>query len=261
MTGAFSAETTSASRSRSTSRGRRFTTSPAIDARGRTSHAGEEAIASTSNKKSGKGPQDGVVSELATFWEVLPGHEDELRAATERFGDTLRAVDRDKNLRTGLRDQRHVIFDNGMRLMWGNDVRERLGPLLRRLRPDRHRALPGLAGRFQLGQPPGDHLRRQAAQRRHRGHPLHPALSTSSTDRRSATASTTRPSRLPAPSPTCAAPTRSRRTWGAWWPRRLRQPATRAQIGRAASGQPPRRTHCSVEPPGRLTSVPPSQWR
>jgi hypothetical protein len=75
-------------------------------------------MATTSNKKSGLGLVDGVVSELATFWEVLPGHEHELRAATERFASTLRAVDRDKNLHTGLRDQRHVIFDNGTRLMW-----------------------------------------------------------------------------------------------------------------------------------------------
>ena len=72
----------------------------------------------TIDKKSGGGLSDGVVSELATFWEVLPGHEDELRAATERFAATLRAVDRDKNLHTGLRDQRHVIFDNGTRMMW-----------------------------------------------------------------------------------------------------------------------------------------------
>ena len=75
-------------------------------------------MSSTSNKKSGLGLSDGVVSELATFWEVLPGHEDELRAATERFASTLSGVDRDKNLHTGLRDQRHVIFDNGTRLMW-----------------------------------------------------------------------------------------------------------------------------------------------
>ena len=75
-------------------------------------------MSSTSNKKSGLGLSDGVVSELATFWEVLPGHEDELRAATERFASTLSGVDRDNNLHTGLRDQRHVIFDNGTRLMW-----------------------------------------------------------------------------------------------------------------------------------------------
>ena len=49
---------------------------------------------------------------------VLPGHEDELRAATERFADTLRQVPLEKNIHTGLRDQRHVIFDDGRRLMW-----------------------------------------------------------------------------------------------------------------------------------------------
>jgi hypothetical protein len=75
-------------------------------------------MTATINKKSGQGLSDGVVSELATFWEVLPGHEDELRAATERFAATLSGIDRDKNLHTGLRDQRHVIFDNGTRLMW-----------------------------------------------------------------------------------------------------------------------------------------------
>jgi hypothetical protein len=72
----------------------------------------------TIDQKSGGGLVDGVVSELATFWDVLPGHEDELRAATERFAATLRSVDRDTNLHTGLRDQRHVIFDGGTRLMW-----------------------------------------------------------------------------------------------------------------------------------------------
>ncbi len=71
-----------------------------------------------SDKKTGGGLSDGVVSELATFWNVVPGHEDELRAATERFAETLRSVPRDKNLHTGLRDQRHVIFDGGTQLMW-----------------------------------------------------------------------------------------------------------------------------------------------
>jgi hypothetical protein len=59
-----------------------------------------------------------VVSELATYWNVLPGHEDELRAATQRFADVLSNVPLEKNIATGLRDSRHVIFDNGTRLMW-----------------------------------------------------------------------------------------------------------------------------------------------
>jgi hypothetical protein len=40
-------------------------------------------------KKSGKGLQEGVMSELATFWTVKPGREDELRAASLRFGEML----------------------------------------------------------------------------------------------------------------------------------------------------------------------------
>ena len=62
-------------------------------------------MTTTTNVKSGKGPQPTqVVSELATYWEVLPGHEDELRAATQRFAAVLRAVPLEKNIHTGLRD-------------------------------------------------------------------------------------------------------------------------------------------------------------
>jgi hypothetical protein len=68
--------------------------------------------------KSGKGLIDGVISELATFWDVRPGHEDELRAACRRFTETVRNVDPEKGTRTGLRDTRHVIFDDGRRLLW-----------------------------------------------------------------------------------------------------------------------------------------------
>ena len=93
--------------------------------------------------KSGKGLSYGVVSELATYWEVLPGHEDELRAATQRFAAVLSAVHLSKNIHTGLRDQRHVIFNNGQRLMWATTF-ENDSTLLRGLCPDRHRALPGL---------------------------------------------------------------------------------------------------------------------
>jgi hypothetical protein len=78
--------------------------------------------------KSGKGLSSGVVSELATYWNVLPGHEDELRAATQRFANVLRQVDRDKNIHTGLRDQRHVIFDNGQRLMWATTFENEWDP-------------------------------------------------------------------------------------------------------------------------------------
>jgi hypothetical protein len=42
--------------------------------------------------KSGKGIRDGVVSELTVFFEVQPGHEEELRAACRRFTDGLHAA-------------------------------------------------------------------------------------------------------------------------------------------------------------------------
>jgi hypothetical protein len=85
-------------------------------------------MTTTNSKKSGNGLSDGVVSELATYWNVLPGHEDELRAATQRFADTLRGTDRKTNLHTGLRDQRHVIFDSGQRLMWATTFENEWDP-------------------------------------------------------------------------------------------------------------------------------------
>ena len=85
-------------------------------------------MTTANSQKSGKGLSDGVVSELATYWNVLPGHQDELRAAAQRFADTLRAVDFDANIHTGLRDQRHVIFDNGQRLMWATTFENEWDP-------------------------------------------------------------------------------------------------------------------------------------
>lgn len=85
-------------------------------------------MTTTTTEKSGKGLNDGVVSELATYWDVLPGHEDELRAATQRFADTLRSAGLEKNIHTGLRDQRHVIFDDGKRLMWATTFESEWDP-------------------------------------------------------------------------------------------------------------------------------------
>jgi hypothetical protein len=72
----------------------------------------------TMDKKSGKGIRDGVISELSTFWDVKPGHEAEMRAATERLANTLRNAPVELNVQTGLRDERHVIFDGGKRMVW-----------------------------------------------------------------------------------------------------------------------------------------------
>ena len=85
-------------------------------------------MTTTTEVKSGKGLSDGVVSELATYWDVLPGHEDELRAATQRFAETLRRAGLEKNINTGLRDQRHVIFDDGKRLMWATTFESEWDP-------------------------------------------------------------------------------------------------------------------------------------
>ena len=68
--------------------------------------------------KSGKGNVSGVVSELSTFWTVKPGHEEELRAAIQRFMEHVRSLPPETNMRTGLRDVRFVIFDNGTRMLF-----------------------------------------------------------------------------------------------------------------------------------------------
>ena len=70
------------------------------------------------SKKSGKGVSDGVVSELTTFFGVKPGHADQLREACERFTQVLRSADPRATQKTGLRDSRMVIFDQGRRLLW-----------------------------------------------------------------------------------------------------------------------------------------------
>lgn len=70
------------------------------------------------NKKSGKGIYDGVVSELTAFFNVVPGHEAQLREALVRFADVIRNTDPKETQKTGLRDTRHVLFDNDTRLLW-----------------------------------------------------------------------------------------------------------------------------------------------
>jgi len=64
-------------------------------------------------KKSGKGLQEGVMSELATFWTVKPGREDAQRAASLRFGEMLHKSTPNDMVRTGLRSARLTIFNNG----------------------------------------------------------------------------------------------------------------------------------------------------
>ena len=70
------------------------------------------------DKKSGKGGQDGVVSELTTFWTVKPGHEADMRAAVARFEARVRSIGPEQTMRTGIRDVRIALFDNGTRALF-----------------------------------------------------------------------------------------------------------------------------------------------
>jgi hypothetical protein len=68
--------------------------------------------------KSGKGNVSGVVSELSTFWTVKPGQEEGLRAGIQKFMNRVASLPPEVNMRTGLRDVRFVIFDNGKRMLF-----------------------------------------------------------------------------------------------------------------------------------------------
>ena len=71
-------------------------------------------------KKSGKGNSHGFISEVSTYFTVKPGHEEDARAACRRFGEMLRNSDPKDVQKTGLRDARLVVFDNGRRLMFAS---------------------------------------------------------------------------------------------------------------------------------------------
>jgi hypothetical protein len=75
-------------------------------------------MTSAFSKQAGKGLSDGVTSEVAVYFDVLPGHQDMLRAAVRRFTEAVRNLDPESGIRTGLRDTRHMIFDDGLRLSW-----------------------------------------------------------------------------------------------------------------------------------------------
>jgi hypothetical protein len=70
------------------------------------------------SKKSGKGITDGVISELATVWDILPGHEEDVRAATQRMMAAVHGLDPAVSASTGLRDARTVIFNDGRQLLF-----------------------------------------------------------------------------------------------------------------------------------------------
>ncbi len=69
-------------------------------------------------KKSGKGITDGVISELATFWDIMPGRADQVRAASKRMTDAIHGLDPATSAATGLRDARMVVFNEGRQLLF-----------------------------------------------------------------------------------------------------------------------------------------------
>ncbi|MCL4303586.1 MAG: hypothetical protein KJ077_48315 [Anaerolineae bacterium] len=84
----------------------------------------------TLSKKSGKGKTDRVISEMATFFKVLPGKAEELRAACERFAATALQGDPKVIQKSGLRDSRHVLFDNDQQLLWATTFETEWDPYI-----------------------------------------------------------------------------------------------------------------------------------
>jgi len=74
-------------------------------------------MATQTTVKSGKGTSDGVVSELTTFFAVRSGHEQEMRAALERWSQYLHELGPDVHHKIGLREWRQALFDDGRRMM------------------------------------------------------------------------------------------------------------------------------------------------
>ena len=96
--------------------------------------------------KSGKGNVSGVVSELSTFWTVMPGHEEGVREGIQLFLKHVQSLPPERSMSDGpagraVRDlrQRHAdVLRHGLR--------DRLGHVHRRRRPGRrHAVLHGLA--------------------------------------------------------------------------------------------------------------------
>src|SRR5689334_21715234 len=90
----------------------------------------EETMTAPITKKAGKGTTDRVISEMATFFTVIPGKAEELRAACERFAATALKGDPKVVQKSGLRDSRHVLFDNDQRLLWATTFETEWDPYI-----------------------------------------------------------------------------------------------------------------------------------
>lgn len=84
----------------------------------------------TLSQKSGKGATDRVISEMATFFTVKPGQAEELRQACARFAAVALQADPKVVQKSGLRDSRHVLFDNDQRLLWATTFETEWDPYI-----------------------------------------------------------------------------------------------------------------------------------
>jgi hypothetical protein len=90
----------------------------------------QEEMMTATTKKAGKGTTDRVISEMATFFTVIPGKAEELRAACERFAAIALQADPKVVQKSGLRDSRHVLFDNDQRLLWATTFETEWDPYI-----------------------------------------------------------------------------------------------------------------------------------
>jgi hypothetical protein len=82
------------------------------------------------NTKSGLGTTSGVVSELTAFLTVRNGHEEELRAALQRYEQRVSRAPREVIQKIGLRGFRHVIYDGGQRVVWSTSFESDWDPYI-----------------------------------------------------------------------------------------------------------------------------------
>jgi hypothetical protein len=81
-------------------------------------------------KKGGQGTTDGAISELFTVWDILPGHQEEVRAATQQMAEAVRNLDPAVSAATGLRDVRTVIINGGRQLVFATTFETEWDPYI-----------------------------------------------------------------------------------------------------------------------------------
>ena len=79
-------------------------------------------MTATITKKAGKGSGDRVISEMATFFTVIPGKAEELRAACEQFAATALKGDPKVIQKSGLRDTAACALQQRSAAAVGHDL-------------------------------------------------------------------------------------------------------------------------------------------